>query len=63
MGRATSLIHTSEIKILLNLPSVILVLVLVNVKTMIMLMLFVEQARGRPTWSLGETWRPRTPRW
>jgi len=40
--------HASEIKILLELPSVILVLIFVNVKTLIMLMLFLEQARGRP---------------
>jgi len=33
MRRATSLIHTSEIKILLNLLSTILVLTFVNVKT------------------------------
>jgi len=36
---ATSLIHTSEIKILLNLPFIIFVLIFV-VKTLIMLMLF-----------------------
>ena len=36
--RATSLIHISEIKILLNLPSTILVLIFVNVNTLIMLM-------------------------
>jgi len=48
MRRATSLIHTSEIKIWLNLPSTILVLIFVNVKTLIMLMLFLEQVRGRP---------------
>ena len=53
MRRATSLIHTSEIQILLNLLSVILILILVNVKTLIMLILFLEQARGRPTWSYG----------
>jgi len=47
MRRATSLIQTYEIKIFLNLPSVILVLIFVNVKTLIMLMLFLEQARGR----------------
>jgi len=46
MRRAASLIHTSEIKILLNLPSFILVLILVNVKALIMLMLFLEQAAG-----------------
>jgi len=51
MRWATCLIHTSEIKILLNLP-ITLVLTFVNVKTLIMLMLFLEQARGRPTWSL-----------
>jgi len=55
MRRATSLIQTSEIKILLSLPSIILFLIFVNVKTLIMLMLFLEQARGRPTWSL---WKP-----
>jgi len=43
------LIHTSEIKISLYLPSIILVLIFVDVKTLIMLMLFLEQARGRPT--------------
>ena len=56
MRRATSLIHTSEIKILLNLPSI---LIFVTVKALIMLMLFLEKARGRPTWSLRATWRPR----
>jgi len=54
MRRATGLIHTSEIKILLNLPSNILVLICVNVKSLIMLMLFLEQARGRPTWLLAD---------
>jgi len=46
MRRATSLIHTSEVKILLNLPSIILVLIFVNVKALIMLMSFLEQAQG-----------------
>ena len=46
MRRATSLIHTSDIKILLNLPSVIVVLIFVNVKILIMLMLFLEKSRG-----------------
>ena len=63
MRRATSLIQTNEINILLNLPSVILVLIFVNVKTLIMLMLFSERARGRLTWSLRATWCPRTPCW
>jgi len=63
MRRATSLIHTSEIIILLNLPSIILVLIFVNVKTLIMLTLFLEQTRGRPIWSLRTTWCPRAPRW
>jgi len=48
---------------LLNLPSIILVLVFVNVKKFIMLMLFLEQARGRPTWSLQVTWCPWAPHW
>jgi len=42
-------IHTSEIKMLLNFPLIILVLtikVLRNVKTLIMLMLFLKKARG-----------------
>jgi len=60
--RATCLIHTSEIKIL-NLPLIMLVLIFVNVKTLIMLILFLEQARGRPTWSLRATWCPQAPRW
>jgi len=63
MGRAISLIHTPEIKILLNLPSIILLLIFINVKTLIMLMLFLEQACGQPTWSLQVTWYLRAPRW
>jgi len=39
-----SLIHTAEIKILLNLPSIILVLTFLNVKTLIILISFSEQA-------------------
>jgi len=35
-------IDTNEIKILLNLPSIILVLIIFNVKTLIMLILFLE---------------------
>ena len=61
--RATSLIHTSEMKVLLNLLSIISVLIFVNVKTLILLMLFLEQARGRRTWSLRVTWCPQAPRW
>jgi len=48
MQRATSLMHVSEIKMLLNLPLIILVLTIKifrNVKTLIMLMLFLDQAR------------------
>jgi len=56
MRRATGLMQTSEIQILLNLPAIILVMIFVNVKTSIMLMLFLEQAHGRPTWSLQATW-------
>ena len=63
MRRATSLIHTSEIKILRNLPSVIAVVTFVNVKTLIMFILFLEQARGWPPWSLRVTWCPQAPRW
>jgi len=37
-------------------------LIVVNVKTLIMLMLFLEQVRGRPTWSLRVTWCLRAPR-
>jgi len=47
MRRDTSLIHTSEIKMLLNSPLIILVLTIKifgNVKTLIMLMLFLKQA-------------------
>jgi len=44
MQRAASLIHSSEIKLLLNLPLIPLVPIFVNVKTSIMLMLFLEQA-------------------
>ena len=61
MWRATSLIYISEIKILLNLPSIILVLIFVNVQTFVKLMLFLEHARGRLT--LRATWCPRAPRW
>jgi len=28
-----------------------------------MVMLFLEQASGRPTWSLRATWCPREPCW
>ena len=58
-----SLIHISEVKILLNLPSIVLVLIFVNVKTLIMLILFLEQASGRPAWFLRATWCPWAPRW
>ena len=50
MRRATGLMHASEIKMLLNLPLIILVLTIKifrNVKTLIMVMLFLEQARGQ----------------
>jgi len=43
MQRATSLMHASEIKMLLNLPLIILILTIKifrNVKTLIMLMFF-----------------------
>ena len=48
MQWATSLMHASEIKMLLNVPLIILVLkinIFRNVKTLIMIMLFLEQAR------------------
>jgi len=50
MQRAISLMHASEIKMLLNLPLIILVLTIKifrNVKTLIVLILFLEQARGQ----------------
>ena len=56
MRRATSLMHASEIKMLLNLPLIILLLtinIFHNVKTLIMLMLFLEQA-GKQERSLPE---------
>jgi len=46
MQKATSLMHASQIKMLLNLPLIILVLTIEifrNVKTLIMLMLFLER--------------------
>jgi len=46
MQGATSLIYTSEIKVLLNLLSIISVLIFINVKALIMLMSFLEQAHG-----------------
>jgi len=46
MRRATSLIHTSELKRLLSLPSIILLLLFVNVKTLIMLTVFLERPAG-----------------
>jgi len=49
MRRAASLIHTSEIKNLLNLSSIMFVLIFVNVKTLIRLILFLEQADLVPT--------------
>ena len=42
--------HVSEIKIVINLPLIILVLtikIFCNVKTLIMLMLFLKQAHGQ----------------
>ena len=63
MRRATSLIYTSKLTLLLSLLSIIVVLIFDNVKTLIMLMLFLEQARGWPTWSLWATWCQRAPRW
>jgi len=56
MRRPTSLIRTSERKILLNLALIIFALIFVNVKTLIMLLSFLEQARGRRTCSLRATW-------
>jgi len=50
MRRATSLIHTSEIKVLLKYPlniSVLTIKIFCNVKTLIMLMLFLKQAGGQ----------------
>jgi len=50
MQRATSLMHASEIKMLLNLLLIILVLTIKifrSVKTLIMPMLFLEQDRGQ----------------
>jgi len=46
MQRATGLMHASEIKMLLNIPLIILLTIKIfcNVKTLIMLMLFLEQA-------------------
>jgi len=50
MQRATSLMHASDIKMLLNSPLIIVVLtikIFLNVKTLIMIMLILEQARGQ----------------
>jgi len=50
MQRGISLMHASEIKLLLNLPLIVLVLTIKifrTVKTLIMLMLFLEQAHGQ----------------
>jgi len=50
MQRATSLMHASEIKMLLNLPLIVLVITIKifrNVKTLIMLQLFLKQADGQ----------------
>jgi len=45
---------TLETKLLLSLPSSMLSLVMfIYAEIVIMLMLFLEQARGRPTWSWG----------
>jgi len=46
-AKSYSLMYTSEIKMLLNLPVIISVLTITisrNVKTLIMLMLFLQQA-------------------
>ena len=63
LQRATSLIHTSEIKFLHNLLSIVLVLIFINVTTLIMLLLFLEQVPERPTCSMRGTWCPPAPRW
>jgi len=58
MQGATSLMHASEIKMLLNLPLIILVLTIKifrNVKTLIMLMLFYS----RPVASLKIFFEPK----
>jgi len=50
MQRATSLMHASEIKMLLNLPlsvSVLTIKIFRNVKTLIVITLFLEQACGQ----------------
>jgi len=57
------LIHTSEIKNLLNLPSSYHLMMLIYVTILIISMLFSKQARGRPTWSLRATWCLRAPCW
>jgi len=44
MPSTTSLMHTSEIKLLLNSPLIILVFIFFNAKTLTMLMLFLVQA-------------------
>ena len=59
--RATSFIHTSEIKILLNLPSIILVFIFVNAKTLN----FEDIENANAIFRTGQraTWWRRAPRW
>jgi len=60
MQMVTSLTHiVSEVKSSLKTLFTMLPLMLfIHVTTLIMLMLLSKQARGRPTWSLRETWCP-----
>ena len=59
MRRATGLIHIRYTLLKLKFCSIclqfILLFIFVNVKTLVMLMSFLQQARGRPTWSLRAT--------
>jgi len=57
------LLHTSEIKFLLNFPLIMLSLMMFYVTMLIILMLFSKQARGQSTCSLRATSCPRAPRW
>jgi len=51
-------------KILLNLPLIMLsLMILIYMKIRIIIMLFSKQTRGRPTWSMRATWCPRAPCW
>jgi len=61
MRRATTLIHTSEIKNFAQFTFNYVCIDFVKVRTLIMLMSFLKQAQRQLTWFLRATWCPQAP--